>query len=68
MEKQLFMVIFNGKFSKGILGDFIFKIVDGAQVVSKRQVSRTMKQFLPSFSFHSVYRLNISLQAYHKLP
>ena len=32
MEKQLFMVIFNGKFSKGILGDFIFKVVDGAQV------------------------------------
>ncbi|MET4142051.1 hypothetical protein ABIB30_004444 [Pedobacter sp. UYP1] len=36
MEKQLFMVIFNGKFLKGILGGFIFKLVDGVHVVSKR--------------------------------
>ena len=55
MEKQLFMVIFNGKFSKGILGDFIFKVVDEAQVVSKRKVSHTGKQFLPSFSFRSTH-------------
>ena len=38
------MAIFDGKFLKGILGDFIFKVVDGVQVVSKRPVPGTMKQ------------------------
>ena len=38
------MAIFDGKFLKGILGDFIFKVVDGIQVVSKRPVPGTMKQ------------------------
>ena len=38
------MAIFDGKFLKGILGDFIFKVVDGVQVVSKRAVPGTMKQ------------------------
>ncbi|MET4140591.1 hypothetical protein [Pedobacter sp. UYP1] len=36
MEKQLVMVIFNGKFLKGILGGFIFKVVDSAKIVSKK--------------------------------
>ncbi|RAJ32876.1 hypothetical protein [Pedobacter cryoconitis] len=38
------MAIFDGRFLKGILGDFIFKVIDGVQVVSKRPVPGTMKQ------------------------
>lgn len=38
------MAIFDGKFLKGILGDFIFRVVNGVQVVSKRPVPGTMKQ------------------------
>ncbi|MBB5645147.1 hypothetical protein [Pedobacter cryoconitis] len=44
MEKQLFMVIFNGKFSKGILGDFIFKAAVWRTGCFKSSVLDIMKQ------------------------
>ncbi|PIG99644.1 hypothetical protein CS542_04940 [Pedobacter sp. IW39] len=58
--KQLFMVIFNGNFQRES-GRFHFKIVDGAQVVSKTKYR--MKQFLPSSPFIRL-PLKYFLQAY----